>query len=572
MARIAEESIQLVMSTVNIVDVVGNYFPLKRVGLLYKACCPFHNERTPSFTVSEQRNSFHCFGCGKGGSAIRFVMDHEGLPFVDAVRKLASRYGIHLKEEAGNSDDSDQTRAQRARLMTLQRDIALWFHQLLLKSPEAAVARKYLKSRGLDSEVAKRWLIGYAPGDSSLYHAWSREHQYKDAEMVIGGIYSPREEDRPERGGYPRFKHRVMFPIHDDHGNVIAFSGRVLDPAASPAKYVNSPGTPIFKKSEIFFGLEKSKKGIHKQNHAIICEGQIDMLICFEHGIENIVAPLGTALTSNHAQLLKRHTDQAILCYDSDAAGLKAAQSAFAELSREGIFVRVATMAAGDDPDALIRREGVEALRARLDAAQDFIDFFIDLKMPSVDMNNLRDRMALLNATTSHIARLRDRVAQDSALNRAALRLSVPVAELRRMVTAHARAALKQREIAAQREPRPGTATAEVAEAPPMLVIENPALRQLLQLALTDSEARHYLRGVLPSLGLEGVAGGTLLTRALAAEVDLANGSQMAAWLAGLPPDEESVLTGLLHDRVVASGVASARSQAAGDRRPVAAA
>jgi DNA primase len=555
MGRIAEESIQQVMATVNIVDVVSSYFPLKRAGVNFQACCPFHAEKTPSFSVNPARNTFHCFGCGKGGSVIRFVMDYENLPFVDTVRKLAGKYGITLIEEAGTVESEERT-ALRVRLLALHRDVAEWFHQLLLKSPLAEDARAYLKKRGLGSEVAKSWLIGYAPADPSMYRAWASGKDYRESLLVQGGIYSPREEGNPERGGYPRFKHRVMFPIRNDHGDVIAFSGRILDVESSPAKYMNSPATPIFSKSEVFFGLDKSKRAIHKAQSAIICEGQIDMITCFENGIENIVAPLGTAFTPDHARLLKRHTDQVVLCFDSDNAGFKAAQSCFTELSKAGLFVRVATLPKGDDPDSLIRRDGVEALRGHLNSAKDFIDWLIDLRLPSVDPNNIRDRMRLMSDVAGGIAKLKDRMAQDASLNRAAFRLSAPVEELRRMVTAHAKSMLKTLEATAERAAN--APAQEEPDEPATVDVSHPAVRQLLKLALTCPEAHQWMVQRQPELPWSSFAGGDLIDKALGSGIDPSRQDSLAAWLATLSMEEESAVTAILHDKSPPGGADSA--------------
>ncbi len=545
MGRIAEESIQQVIATVNIVDVVSSYFPLKRSGVNYQACCPFHTERTPSFNVNPSRNTFHCFGCNKGGNVIRFVMEYESLPFAEVVRKLASKYNITLIEEAGTPEAQEKTE-KRVRLLALHRDITEWFHQLLLRSPLAEDARGYLKKRGLGAGVARNWLIGYAPADTSLYRSWASQTGYRESFLVEGGIYSPREEGNPERGGYPRFKHRVMFPIRNDHGDVIAFSGRILDVESSPAKYMNSPATPIFSKSEVFFGLDKSKRAIHKAQAAIICEGQIDMITCFEHGIENIVAPLGTAFTPDHARLLKRHTEQVVLCLDGDNAGIKAAQSQYTELSREGLFVRVVALPKGDDPDSLIRRDGVEALRGRLDSARDFIDWLIDVRQPEVDPDNLRDRMRLLSDVAAGIAKQKDRMVQDSLLNRAAARLSAPVDELRKMVTGHAKTMLKNLEAAAERAanaPPRGE-----PEAPLQPVISHTAVRQLLKMALTSPEARAWLAGQRPVSPWAPFPGGDLIDKALTGGIDPARPESIAGWLATLTPEEESTVTAILHD------------------------
>ncbi|RYD34136.1 MAG: DNA primase, partial [Verrucomicrobiaceae bacterium] len=436
MGRIAEVSIQQVIAACDIVEIVSGYFPLKRAGIAFKACCPFHTEKSPSFSVNPTRGTYHCFGCGEGGNAVGFVMKYESLPFVDTIRKLAAKYGITLIEEAG-TPEQEAAAGRRVRLLALHRDIAVWFHQLLLKSPLAADARAYLKSRGLTSGTARSWSIGYAPSDQGYYRDWASEKKYPDDLLIEGGILVLRDPENPARGTKLQFSHRIMFPIRNDHGDVIAFSGRVLREEDSPAKYKNSPATPIFNKSEVFFGFDKSKRAIHKAEKAIICEGQIDMLMAYEAGIENIIAPLGTAFTPQHARLLRRHTDQVVLCYDSDNAGYKAAARAFAELSQEGIFVRVAALPPGEDPDSLIRREGVDALRRRLEEARDFFDFQIDQRAASLDLTDTRERMKMLRELAENLARLKDRPVLDAALIRCASRLNIGPDEIRKMVQAH---------------------------------------------------------------------------------------------------------------------------------------
>ncbi len=560
MGRITEESIQKVMATVDIVDLINSYVPLKRAGTSYKACCPFHSERTPSFSVTPSRNTFHCFGCNKGGGAVRFVMDYENLPFVDAVRKLAAKYNIPITEEAGSPQD-DAERSLKSRLVSLHRDIAQWFHQLLLKDSHARAARDYLRGRGINSEIAKRWLIGYAPQDPGAYRAWLREHKYNESHLVHAGIFVPREERQPERGGYPRFKHRVMFPIRNDHGDVIAFSGRILDVEASPAKYINSPETLLFKKSQVFFGLDMAKRAILKEQNAIICEGQIDMIMCYESGIQNIIAPLGTAFTSDHSRLLKRHTEQVTLCFDADKAGIKAAHSCFAELAKEGLFVRVAAMPAGDDPDSLIRRDGVEALKELVAGARDFIDFQIDQRLPDMDPGNARERMKLLRDVTASIARIRERIVQETFLNRVAVRLGTPVEELRRMVTAHARDMLRNMEQAKEREALHGPGffgTPAEDEDEDTLVIENAAMRQLLHLALCDAPARAWLQKNTSAFPWAAVTGGDLLRRALEAELDITQPATVNTWMAQLPAAEEIALAPLLNSPLPRDGVENA--------------
>jgi DNA primase len=541
MSRIAEESIRQVIDTVSIVDLISSYFPLKRAGTSWKACCPFHSERTPSFTVSPTRNAFHCFGCGKGGNAIRFVMDYENLPFAEAVRKLAQKYAVSLIEES-SSPESAAASATRVRLLAMHREACSWMHQLLLRSASAADARAYLKSRNISADIAKRWHIGYAPAEPSAWRQWARSAGYDEALLTEGGLFSPAGDDQPRRSAYPRFRHRVMFPIRNDHGDVIAFSGRILAADASPAKYINSPATPLFSKSHTFFGLDKSKRAILKAQSAIICEGQIDMIMCFENGIENIVAPLGTAFTPEHARLLKRHTDKVILCFDSDNAGRKAAHSCFSELASQDMFVSVAALPQGEDPDSLLRSGGPSLLRSLLDSARDYVEFLIDFKAPSGLPDDPRDRMRLLSEITGAIARTRNRISQESAIQRTALRLAIPSDELRRMVSAHARHLLRQKESASafqtpESPPEPGSTP---------LAIDSPALRLLVQLSLTDPAARDFLLSQPQPYPWEDLSGGALLSRSLAASISAESPESAAAWLSSLPPEEEIAASALL--------------------------
>ena len=569
MGRIAEVSIQQVIAACDIVDVISTYFPLKRAGTSFKANCPFHNEKSPSFHVNPSRGTYHCFGCGEGGNAIGFVMKYESLPFVDTVRKLAVKYGITLIEEAG-TPEQEAAVGRRVKLLALHREIAQWFHQLLLKSPLAADARAYLKARGLTSDTARNWTIGYAPDDQGYYHDFAKEKKFTNDLMIEAGIFSLRDENNPGRGIYARFRHRIMFPIRNDHGDTIAFSGRVLRSGDSPAKYMNSPATSIFNKSEVFFGFDKSKRAIHKAEKAIICEGQIDMLMAFEAGIENIIAPLGTAFTPHHARLLKRHTDQVVLCYDSDNAGYKAAASAFTELSKEGIFVRVAALPPGEDPDSLIRKEGVAALRDRLDNAKDFFDFQIDLRAAKSDLSDTRERMKILRELAENLAKLKDRPVLDAALTQCASRLNIGPDELRKMVQAQLASQKRYADRSSERDSATGAAAKESdqenddeADSTP-----HPSVKVLLQLALTDPAARRWLLSSDADSSIwANVPGGDLLARVLHAPLETDNPATVSAWLSNLTPRQSSFLTALLSIKPPqVDSLVSARTTLAGIR------
>ncbi|MEZ5300948.1 MAG: DNA primase [Verrucomicrobiales bacterium] len=387
MPRIPEETIQEILAAIDIVDVVGGYIPLKRAGTAYKALCPFHTEKTPSFTVNPARNTFHCFGCGAGGTAIRFVMDYENLPFGEAVRKLADRAGVTIREEEYSAEEESK-RALRSRLIQAHQAAAEWFHDLLLNSPAAKGARDYLRGRGIGGEIARRWMIGYAPDDTDLYREWAESNGYSPKLLVAGGLLALRDENNPSRGTYPKFRDRVMFPVKNDYGDYIAFSGRALRPDV-PAKYMNSPESPIFNKSKTFFGLDRTKRAILKARCAIICEGQIDLVMCVEAGVENMVAPLGTAFTPDHAYSMKRHTDEVVLCYDSDTAGQAAVEKAYALLAKAGISVRVAEIPEGEDPDSFLRAHGAEAFRALVENAREFFDYLIAAGARKADLTSI---------------------------------------------------------------------------------------------------------------------------------------------------------------------------------------
>ena len=377
MPRIAEESIQRVAEASDIVDVIGSYFPLKKAGTNYRALCPFHKEKSPSFNVNPSRQSFHCFGCGAGGGVFRFVMDYEHVDFPTAVRRLAQRATITLVED---HDPQEQSRRdQRSRLLELHKEAATWFHLQLLRSPEAEHARAYLRKRSLSKEIAVEWQLGYAPAGWEVFRTWGVTKGFTRDELLQGGLLTAKEGD--ETGGYDRFRDRLMFPIRNDYGEVIAFSGRILNDSDREAKYVNSPETPIFSKGRVLFGLDKSKRSLITAGSAVVMEGQIDLISAYEHGVKNVAAPQGTAFTMEQARLLRRFVEQVILCFDSDTAGQNAVEKSLPALLTAGIDVRVATLPDGTDPDSLIREQGVEAFQQCLSAAKDFFDHTIDRSM-----------------------------------------------------------------------------------------------------------------------------------------------------------------------------------------------
>ena len=266
MSRIPQETLDEILAATDIVDLVGRYVKLRRAGVNWTGLCPFHAEKTPSFNVSPARGTYHCFGCGAGGNAFRFVMEHDGLQFMDAVKRLADQANIRIEEEVW---DANAERAAKIRngLIKLHNEIAEWYHELLMKSTHADAARAYLKSRGINAATAKNWKMGYAPSSGDLLRKWASEKRFTENLMVAGGILAHGDEESGRANEtYPRFRHRLMFPIRNDFGEVIAFSGRLLDPNAKAAKYLNSPETVLFSKSKVLFGLDKSKRAVIKAN------------------------------------------------------------------------------------------------------------------------------------------------------------------------------------------------------------------------------------------------------------------------------------------------------------------
>jgi len=427
MPRIAEESIRKVADASDIVEIIGSYFSLKRAGTSFRAICPFHKEKSPSFHVNPSRQSFHCFGCGAGGGVFRFVMDYEHVDFPSAVRKLAQRAGIVLIEDYDPQEQS--RRDQRSRLLELHKETAAWFHLNLMRTQEAEHARTYLRERGLTKEIAVEWQLGYAPGGWEIFRNWAIGSGFTRDELLQGGLLTAKEGD--QSGGYDRFRDRLMFPIRNDYNEVVAFSGRILGASEREAKYVNSPETLIFSKGRVLFGLDKSKRPLIDQGVAIVMEGQIDLISAYEHGVKNVVAPQGTAFTAEQARLLRRYVERVILCFDSDKAGQNAVDKSLPSLLAAGIEVRVASLPRGEDPDSLIRNRGVEAFQARLSDARDFFDHTIRRAIDESGGNfGPREKASVARRLGGYLTLLPEAVLRETTTAYVASRLGISVGAL----------------------------------------------------------------------------------------------------------------------------------------------
>lgn len=367
---LSEATIEEIKARIDLADLVTSYgVQVKRAGATLKACCPFHNEKTPSFNIDRAKGFYHCFGCGESGDAIKFVEKMEGLPFIDAVKKLAEQCGLTLEEKA------DPEAGKRKRLYALMSDLAQFYHKCLLETKEAEIARQYLNKRVLSRKACEDFLIGYAPEGMKALLAWAEKSGYTPEELEAAGVI--RRGEKPGDNGYHRFAGRLMFTIKDKAGRVVAFSGRQLIEKKNSGKYVNSPETLIFKKSNVLFAFDKAAANIAKSPHreAIVCEGQIDTIRFHLSGYPIAVASQGTAFTEEHVRLLKTVADAVVLVFDDDAAGHKATIRTARLFLAAGIPVRTVSLPDGDDPDSYLLKKGGGAFQKLLDAAQSIVAF-----------------------------------------------------------------------------------------------------------------------------------------------------------------------------------------------------
>ncbi len=540
MGTIPSETIEQIAAANDIVDVIGSYFPLKRAGANFKALCPFHQEKTPSFIVSPSRQTFHCFGCGAGGSVFRFVVDYEHTDFPSAVRKLAARAGIRVVETRGGESEDRRYEVRRT-LLKLHADAADWFHENLLKKDVGESARKYLKHRGITAEIAKQWQLGYAPDEWDAFGSWARGRGYVIRDLITSGLVKTRDDAQSgpaqSSGGYDRFRGRIIFPICNDVGEVIAFSGRLLQDVDGAAKYLNSPETPLFRKGHVLFGLHKTKRALIEANCAVVCEGQIDLISLFEAGIKNVVAPQGTAFTENQARLLKRFVSEVVLCFDADAAGKKAAERSLDALLQNDLIVRVAEMPSGEDPDSLVRHEGKEAFERRIAAARDFFDYWIERETAGVDLSSLGTKMQLARNLAETVSRIRDPLMQREVVNKVSAYLGVVAQDFQSLLP-------KQRaefvRSGGQSEAGPSPKSEKTAQRP------RHEIAMLCLLALRDEKAREFLREQNWREILAHIPDGEILALILESELHPEDAASLNAFMVTLSPPQERLVSSWL--------------------------
>lgn len=417
--RIPEDTLAEVRARASIVEVVGAHVGLRRVGRNHVGLCPFHAEKTPSFTVSEERAIFHCFGCGVGGNVFTFLMRMENLPFPEAVERLAQRYGVALPERG----ETDPTQGLREAMFRLNEKTARFYQRVLWDAGEAAPARAYLEERGVGRASAERFLLGYAPAAGDVLVRRLRGASLPLEVAVRLGLIGARQGN----GHYDRFRARLMFPITDASGRVVGFGSRSVPGTASATgdlpKYLNSPETPLYRKGAHLYALAAARDAIRTAGRALVVEGYFDVLGLAEAGIGNVVASLGTALTLEQLRLLRRFTRDIVVFFDGDPAGEKAAEKSLETFLEAGLWGHGAFLPRGDDPDTFVRRAGREAALALLGAATSLLDFYLERAVRPG--STIAERAAVAQTVAPLLGKIADPFEYNMAVRRAAERLAV---------------------------------------------------------------------------------------------------------------------------------------------------
>jgi len=514
---ISDQILEQVRQANDVVEVIGSYFPLKRAGANFRALCPFHKEKTPSFNVNPQKQIWHCFGCGEGGDVFKFVMKYENLDFTASVRRLAERAGIRIefKESTGGPSHDEKDL-----LIKLHEQAAAFFHEYLLKNKAAEPARAYLKKRAITPETVRKWRLGCAPDSWDALLQWAKARKFSPALLESAGLAL-----RSERGGeqprlYDRFRGRLMFPICDEQGRVVAFSGRILTEAKDLSrsdreqpKYVNSPETAIFEKGRLLFALDKAKRAIIEAKEAVVCEGQIDTISCHEAGIENVVAPQGTAFTEQHARILKRYADEVVLMFDSDEAGQKAAVRSAEPLWDLGFTLRVALLPAGHDPDSFVKKFGSDKLRELIANAPRFLTFLLERLARQHDAKTERGKVQIVQEVIGWLCRVQSPTLQATYAQQIASLLDVREEVIRQEMRRFLRG--QPRWERGERAPSIARAT-ESSTQPVAADTSPPAEEMLLHLMLSDERVVGKVAGRLDPSWLSDSAAAGMITRVLA--------------------------------------------------------
>jgi DNA primase len=542
---IPPELVEQIRQAVDIVEVIDGYVPLKRSGSTYKALSPFNKEKTPSFFVNPQKQIFKCFSSGNGGDVFKFIMLYENVDFPTAVRKMAEKAGIPIPENDGTFDKT--RRESRGRLLSLHSEIASYWRDLLLHDSRAQQARAYLKDREIPLAWAKEYGLGFSPEAWDDTVGWARGNKYEEELLFQAGLVKRHEESGRI---YDFFRGRLIFPITNESGEVIAFSARLLDPEAKAAKYVNSPETPLFVKSRVLFGFHRAKRAIMDADRVVVCEGQIDVLRCHAAGILNVVAPLGTSFTGEHAKILRRFTRNVVICLDADNAGQKAAErvaqilmgdsgDGLEALIQSDLGIQVVRLPKGHDPDSFIREEGGEAFQKLLEKPTDYLVFLIESQLAQHG-SDIRGKRRAIEAVAAFLGQIPNASYREQLIQQAATHLGISVESLNAEVLVQMP---KKRRLAPADLQK--TRDEEAPSALPVTPLEcHPLVRELVEILLGRPEVAPEAQKIISPLWLENLAGGGLVEKLYdAANQDLLADINLVFPL--LEPDEQKMVAGV---------------------------
>lgn len=422
---ISQEIIKQVKERTDIAEVVSGYVTLTKTGQNLKGLCPFHNEKTPSFTVSSSRQMFHCFGCGEGGDVFTFLMKRENLGFTESVQELGRRAGVPIQVSVGGQVSEDEVRRERIR--AINEKAAAWFRRNLFDAQVGKDAQQYLTSRGISLETAQTFGMGLAlPSWDGLLRSMGREG-FTPVELASAGLAVQKDQGgsqrRDEASYYDRFRGRIMFPIHDLRRRVTAFGGRVL--GEGMPKYLNSPDTPVFRKGSALYGLERAREASAQARSLVIVEGYFDAVAFHQAGITNVVATLGTALTADHVQLLRRFASKVVLLFDPDPAGVRASVRTLDLFQGSGVAVRVVSVPEGEDPDTFIRKEGAEAFFHLQATAPSLVEFAVNQSLKEAGSDVIEERIRSVDDILRILQKTENRIEKEECLRLVAERLGI---------------------------------------------------------------------------------------------------------------------------------------------------
>lgn len=410
--KISEEQLNTIRNAVDIVDIVNEYVQLKKQGRNYFGLCPFHGENTPSFSVSPDKQIFHCFGCGAGGNVFTFLMDIEGYSFVEAAKELAEKGNIPLQLEISDSSAHNEQPSASKKMIAAHELLCKFYHHLLVNTKEGENALQYLEDRGFTRKAIDQFSIGYALNSWEFVTSFLSKRGFDSDLLYQAGIIVKREDDGKQ---FDRFRNRVMFPIHNHQGEIVAFSGRAL--GNDEPKYLNTPETPIFNKSKLLFNFHQSRAAIRKKEFAVLFEGFADVISAAEAGVDNGIATMGTSLTEEHIQILKRNCSEVLLCFDSDKAGIEAANRAANMLFQEGMAVKVAYMPDGLDPDEYIKKYGPQSfMQDVIGNSLTYLAFKMRYLRKGRNLNNEGDKIAYIEDVLKEINKLPSAVEREHYL------------------------------------------------------------------------------------------------------------------------------------------------------------